>query len=397
MIELKGKYNSAKIFTDVVDQESISQVMGILNLESLKDTQIRMMPDIHAGKGCTVGTTITLKDKVIPNLTGVDIGCGMFLIKIKEKVIDLEKLDKVINEKVPSGFSIHDEPLPEAEAFDFSAFRCPVNVENARKSLGSLGGGNHFCELNKDEEENLYLVIHSGSRHLGLEVCSYYQDLAYQDCNGSSKDEIDSLIKRLKKEGRQKEIEKELLRLKNVKRTPIPKDLCHLSGQPFVDYLKDMKLAQEYAVLNRKLMAGIIIREMGWTVEDSFTTIHNYIDTEAMILRKGSVSAKKGERLLIPINMRDGSLICIGKGNPDWNYSAPHGAGRLMSRSQAKQMVNLKDFQETMKGIYSTSVCESTLDESPFAYKSLTDITDNITDTVDIIKRIIPIYNYKAH
>lgn len=397
MIELKGKYSTAKIFTDVVDQESISQVMGILNLESLKDTQIRMMPDIHAGKGCTVGTTITLKDKVIPNLTGVDIGCGMFLIKINEKSVDLEKLDKVITEQVPSGFSIHDEPLPEAETFDFSGFRCPVNIENAKKSLGSLGGGNHFCELNKDDEGNLYLVVHSGSRHLGLEVCNYYQDLAYHDCNGSSKDEIDSLIKNLKKEGRQKEIEKELQQLKNVKRTPIPKDLCHLSGQPFHDYLNDMKIAQKYAVLNRKLMAGIIIREMGWTIEDSFTTIHNYIDTEAMILRKGSVSAKKGERLLIPINMRDGSLICIGKGNPDWNYSAPHGAGRLMSRSQAKQMVDLKDFQETMKGIYSTSVCESTLDESPFAYKSLNDITENITDTADIIKRIIPVYNYKAH
>ena len=395
--EVKGKYNTAKIFTDVVDEESIRQVIGVCNLQSLEGTQIRMMPDIHAGAGCTIGTTISLKDKVIPSLTGVDIGCGMYLIQIAEKDIDFSLLDRVIADYVPSGFDIHTEPLPVAESFDFSGFRCPVNIENAKKSIGSLGNGNHFIELNHDKEGTIYLVIHSGSRHLGLEVCKYYQDLAYHNCNHSSKEEIQKLIQSLKEQGRQREIEKEIHRLKDVKRTNIPKDLCHLEGKPFDDYIHDMKIAQEYAVLNRQAIANIIMEKMHWTAVESFSTIHNYIDTDAMILRKGAVSAGAGEKLLIPINMRDGSLICLGKGNPDWNYSAPHGAGRLMSRSQAKDTIAMDDFSKTMEGIYSTSVCEATLDESPFAYKNIDDITRNITDTVDIVKQIKPLYNFKAH
>lgn len=399
MLELKGKYNTAKVFTDVVDQESISQVVQILNLESLKDTKIRMMPDIHAGKGCTVGTTISLHDKVIPNLVGVDIGCGMYVCKLKEKEIDLPKLDQVIYEKVPFGFSVNEIPHPDADLIPYKNLRCyhSIDEDNARKSIGSLGGGNHFVECNRDDDGNLYIVIHSGSRHLGLEVCKYYQNLAYQKCNRSSEKDVKNLITRLKEEGRQQEIEKELKKLKNVKTTNIPKDLCHLSGEDFENYIHDMKIVQEYANINRKVMANVIINAMGLTVDASFTTIHNYIDTEAMILRKGSVSAKKGEMLLIPINMRDGSLICIGKGNPDWNYSAPHGAGRLMSRSKAKENINMDDFKKSMEGIYSTSVCESTLDESAFAYKSLEDIVGDINETVKIVKQIKPIYNFKAH
>ena len=372
MITLQGKYNTAKIFTDVTDPESIRQVLTILNLESLKNTRIRMMPDIHAGKGCTVGTTIHLQDKVIPNLVGVDIGCGMKLIQLKEKDADLQKLDKVIKEYIPSGFSIRQEALPESKSISYDELYCPIDKENAMKSIGTLGGGNHFIELDRDDEDNLYLVIHSGSRHMGLEVCGYYQDLAYHECNHSSKEDIQNLIKTLKEQGRHKEIEKELHKLKDTKRTNIPKDLCHLEEDSFRKYIHDMKITQDYASLNRKMMAKIIVEKMGWTAVDSFSTIHNYIDTDNMILRKGAVSAQDGERLLIPINMRDGSLICIGKGNPDWNFSAPHGAGRILSRGQAKQQLSMESFRETMKDIYSTSVCEATLDEAPFAYKSIT-------------------------
>ena len=396
-INLIGKYNRAKVFTNVIDSESVKQVVRILNLESLKDTKIRMMPDIHAGKGCTVGTTIKLKDKVIPNLVGVDIGCGMYVMQLKEKEIDLQKLDEVINHYVPSGFSTHEEALEEAKDFDFSRFLCPVNIENARKSLGSLGGGNHFIEVNWDKEGHFYLVIHSGSRHLGIEVCGYYQDIAYKTCNGSSKEDVQALIAKLKAEGRQREIEKELHKLKDTKRTNIPKDLCHLTGKDFQNYIHDMKIAQEYAALNRRIIGKIIIEKMGWHVEDSFTTIHNYIDTDAMILRKGAVSAKEGEKLIIPINMRDGSLLSIGKGNPNWNYSAPHGAGRLMSRSEAKSSLSMEEFRNSMQEVYTTSVCQETLDEAPLAYKSLEDIVDNIHDTVEILQQIKPIYNYKAH
>lgn len=397
MLTLKGKYNTAKIFTDIVDSESIAQVLTMLHLESLKDSVIRMMPDIHAGAGCTIGTTLTLQNTVIPSMVGVDIGCGMLTAKLKEKNIDFEKLDKVINQYIPSGHNVRDIPLPEAETFDFTKYRCPINEDNARKSIGSLGGGNHFLEIDKDSEGNLYLIIHSGSRHLGLEVCKYYQNTAYHECNHSSKEEIDALIKNLKAQGRHKEIEKEIHKLKDVKRTPIPKDLCHLSNQSFNDYIHDMELTQSFASLNRQMMLQEICKHMDLHIAESFSTIHNYIDTENMILRKGSVSAKEGEILLIPINMRDGSLICRGKGNPDWNYSAPHGAGRLMSRHQASVNISIEDFKTSMKGIWTSSVCESTIDESPFAYKSLTDITDNIKDTVTILEQITPVYNFKAH
>lgn len=398
MLEIKGKYSTAKIFTDVVDQESIAQILLLCNQEITSDSKIRMMPDIHAGAGCTVGTTMTITDKVIPNLVGVDIGCGMEWVRIKEKHIELQKLDKLIYEKIPSGFCIREKAHPFVKNIPLNQLYCykKINVLRAEKSLGTLGGGNHFIEADKDEEGNIYIVIHSGSRHLGLEVANYYQREGYCQLNGSSKADIDALIGQLKAQGRQKEIQKSVAALKNVKRISIPKDMAYVQGDLFDQYIHDMKIIQEFAMLNRKAMMNEIIKGMKLHVVEEFTTIHNYIDMESMILRKGAVSAKKGEKLLIPINMRDGSLICVGKGNDEWNCSAPHGAGRLMSRSQARQSFTVSSFKNEMKGIYTTSVGKSTLDECPMAYKSMEDIVNNIGDTVEIENRMKPIYNFKA-
>lgn len=411
MFELSGKYNTCKIFTDNCDNETISQLTNLLNQESVKGSKIRIMPDTHAGKGCVIGTTMTLQDKVIPNLVGVDIGCGMLAIKLKEKEIDLKLLDEVINKYVPAGFEIHESPVSRSFANKIIA---PVDVDKAFKSLSSLGGGNHFLEIDRDSRGNLWLVVHTGSRHLGIEVCEYYQNRAYEKLQesakgGSLKQLINSTISELKTAHREKEISKQIEKIKadyeRENNTKVPRELAYLTGQDFDDYIHDMQLTQQHAAINRKCIADTIITKMDLHPvskdccydEDYFDTIHNYIDCDNMILRKGSVSAELGERLIIPMNMRDGSLICIGKGNPDWNYSAPHGAGRIMSRSQAKDRVNLDDFEESMKGIYSTSVCESTIDESPFVYKPMQEIIDNIKDTVEIIDIIKPIYNFKAH
>lgn len=411
MFELSGKYNTCKIFTDNCDNETISQLTDLLNQESVKGSKIRIMPDTHAGKGCVIGTTMTLQDKVIPNLVGVDIGCGMLAIKLKEKEIDLKLLDEVINKYVPAGFEIHESPVSRSFADKIIA---PVDVDKAFKSLSSLGGGNHFLEIDRDSRGNLWLVVHTGSRHLGIEVCEYYQNRAYEKLQesakgGSLKQLINSTISELKTAHREKEISKQIEKIKadyeRKNNTKVPRELAYLTGQDFNDYIHDMQLTQQHAAINRKCIADTIITKMDLHPvskdccydEDYFDTIHNYIDCDNMILRKGSVSAELGERLIIPMNMRDGSLICIGKGNPDWNYSAPHGAGRIMSRSQAKDKVNLDDFEESMKGIYSTSVCASTIDESPFVYKPMQEIMDNIKDTVEIVDIIKPIYNFKAH
>ena len=398
MIELKGKYNEAKIFTDIADEASVSQVLLLLNQEFVSGSKIRLMPDIHAGAGCTIGTTMTITDKIVPNLVGVDIGCGMETIRIKEKHIELQKLDKLIYEKIPSGFNIREKTHRYLDKIDLEELCCYkyIHAVRAEKSLGTLGGGNHFIEANKDDEGNIYVVVHSGSRHLGLEVANYYQDEGYKALNGSSKKDIDMLIAELKSQGREKEIQKSISVLKNVKRTDIPRTLAYVSGELFEQYIHDMKIVQKYAELNRQAMMDEIIKGMKLHVVEQFTTIHNYIDTDAMILRKGAVSAKQGEKLLIPINMRDGSLICIGKGNSDWNQSAPHGAGRLMSRSAAKESFTVSEFKKQMKGIYTTSVNSDTLDECPMAYKCIDDIVNNIGDTVEIAQVIKPIYNFKA-
>lgn len=398
MIELKGKYNEAKVFTDVVDEASISQVLLLLNQEFVSGSRIRLMPDIHAGAGCTIGTTMTVTDKVVPNLVGVDIGCGMETVLVKEKHMELQKLDKLIYEKIPSGFNIREKTHRYFDEVNLEDLYCykHINPDRAEKSLGTLGGGNHFIEANKDEEGKLYLVVHSGSRHLGLEVANYYQEEGYQALNGASKQDIETLIAELKEHGREREIQKSIAELKNVKRTNIPKQLAYVEGDLFKQYIHDMKIVQEYAMLNRKAMMDEIVKGMKLHIVEQFTTIHNYIDTDSMVLRKGAVSARKGEKLLIPINMRDGSLICIGKGNEDWNQSAPHGAGRLMSRAAAKESFTVSEFKNQMSGIYTTSVNKDTLDECPMAYKGIKDIVDNIGDTAEIQKIIKPIYNFKA-
>ena len=398
MFEITGKYATAIIYTDLADQTSVSQVIELCNQEFAKGQRIRLMPDIHAGAGCTIGTTMTIGDKIVPNLVGVDIGCGMAVAVLKEKHIELQKLDKIIRQYIPAGFSVREKPHSFVNDAELHTLRCVghINLDRAERSIGTLGGGNHFIEVDRDDNGTLYLVVHSGSRHLGVEIASFYQKLAYEQLNNCSKAEVDSLVSRLKAEGKQKQIAAEIRKLKGTKRTNIPKHLAYVEGSAFEDYIHDMRIAQRYASLNRHAIVDTIMKQMGLHVVDGFTTIHNYIDLEHMILRKGAVSAQKGERLIIPINMRDGSLICTGKGNSEWNYSAPHGAGRLMSRSEAKNSFSVSAFRKEMDGIYTTSVGRDTLDECPMAYKPMESILENISDTVDVDAIVRPIYNFKA-
>ena len=397
MFELTGKYGTAKVFTDVVDQESISQVINLLNQPYIDGSRIRMMPDIHAGAGCTIGTTMTIKDKICPNLVGVDIGCGMETVRIKEKFIEPQKLDKVIRQNIPSGFQIRNKLHRFSSEIDLDELFCIKHIDHDRalKSIGTLGGGNHFIEAGRDDDGNIYIVVHSGSRHLGLQIANYYQDAAYRALTTYSKEEIEKVIADLKASGKEQDIQNALKEMKS-RRSPVPKPLAYVEGELFEQYIHDMKIAQRYADLNRKAMIDVIERGMGFHIVEQFTTIHNYIDVDNMILRKGAVSAQVGEKLLIPINMRDGSLICTGKGNNDWNCSAPHGAGRLMSRSEAKDSFTVSEFKKEMEGIYTTSVGRSTLDECPMAYKRIEDIMNNIGPTVEINAIIKPIYNFKA-
>lgn len=396
MVELQGKHNKAKVFTDNIDEVTIGQVIELCNQPFTDGAKIRIMPDTHAGKGSVVGTTMTIHDKVVPNLVGVDIGCGMNCTKlgIRADEIDFDKLDEVINKYVPSGMSARPSAHRNAQKIPFKEVLAPINRDRAEKSIGTLGGGNHFIELNVDEQGFVYLVIHSGSRNLGKQVAEYYQDLAVKTLS-NNRTEIDKTIETMKAEGRQSEIHA-FLEEEKRNRPVVNKTLAYVEGQNMADYIHDLKIAQDYALTNRQTMAEVILDKMGWLPIDQFDTIHNYIDIENMILRKGAISAQKGEVVIIPMNMRDGSIIAIGKGNPDWNYSGPHGAGRIMSRSKAKEMVKLEDFQETMKDVWSTSVVQSTLDESPFAYKPMDEIVRNIQDTVDIMKIIKPLYNFKA-
>lgn len=396
-ILLQGKYAEAKIFADIVESHAISQVINLLNQPFAEGETVRMMPDIHAGAGCTVGTTMTLNNgKICPNLIGVDIGCAMYVVKLQEKEIDCAKLDEVIRKYIPSGLNCHDEPHKLAKSFDLTRLKCynSINATHMMCSLGTLGGGNHFIEVNRDSEDNLYLVIHSGSRQLGIQVACHYQRMAIRTTKHNIRDAASQkIIQRLKAEGRTSEIANELNKL--VVHYP-PEDLMCCDGQLAEDYLHDMAITQEYSTLNREIMAHEIITHMNLHVVESFTTMHNYIDIKNRIMRKGAVSAEAGEKLLIPMNMRDGSLLCIGKGNSDWNKSAPHGAGRLMSRSDAKETFTLEEYEESMKGIYTTSVGYSTLDECPMTYKPMDTIIENIDETATIIDIIRPIYNYKA-
>lgn len=397
MLEIKGKYNTAKVFTDIVDEDSIRQIYELCNQQFAEKEKIRMMPDVHAGAGCVIGTTMTITDRVVPNMVGVDIGCGMETIRIKGRQLEAEQLDKLIKFNIPSGFSVRDKEHKFAERARLEELCCVkhVDIDRAYRSLGTLGGGNHFIEADRGET-GIYIVIHSGSRHLGVEVAKYYQKRAVDELKNSGGADVRRLVGEMKLQGKEKDIEAAVKELHAKTKKTVPDHLAYVCGAAFDDYIHDMKIVQEFAMLNRKAMADIIVRGMKLRVEDEFTTIHNYIDTDNMIVRKGSVSAQKGERLIIPINMRDGSLICVGKGNPDWNFSAPHGAGRLYSRSQAKQNFTVSEFKKQMEGIYSTTINSSTLDECPMAYKSIDDIIGNIGDTVEIAEVIKPIYNFKA-
>ncbi len=402
MIELKGKHNSAKIFTNLVDEISIGQITLLLDQEFTENLRIRMMPDVHAGIGCTVGTAMTICDKIVPNLVGVDIGCGMEVVKLKEQHIELPKLDKVIHETVPSGFEKRKMIHKYANRIDLTQLRCAkrIRIENALLSLGSLGGGNHFIEADKNDNGSIYLIIHSGSRHLGLEVASYYQQEAYRQLTKTDRRYLQelraSIISEYKTQKKEKELQDILKNIGVAETTNIPKQFAYCSGYLFDDYIHDMRIVQTFATLNRKAIMDEILRGMKLHIEDHFTSVHNYIDTQTMILRKGATSAQNGERLIIPINMRDGSLICTGKGNPDWNCSAPHGAGRLMSRSEARSSFTVSQMKKEMKGIYTTSICPETLDEAPMAYKPMESIIANIYETVEINEIIAPIYNFKA-
>jgi tRNA-splicing ligase RtcB (3'-phosphate/5'-hydroxy nucleic acid ligase) len=398
VIEIKGSVASAKVFTDTIEEIAIAQIKELCDMAYTEGSKIRIMPDVHAGAGCTIGTTMTISDKVVPNLVGVDIGCGMETIRIENKHIELEKLDKLIYAKIPSGMNIRETLHKYNDEIDLTALHCfkEIHEHRAIHSIGTLGGGNHFIEADKDEEGNIYIVIHSGSRYLGNEVAKLYQDLGYKRLNGNDKRALDNLIKEYKAAGREKEIQSAMKEMKKQVLTNIPHPLAYVSEDLFEDYIHDMQIVQLFATLNRRAIADEIIRGMKLDVAEQFTTVHNYIDTDHMILRKGAVSAELGEKLLIPINMRDGSLICIGKGNEDWNCSAPHGAGRLMSRTQAKSAFTVSEFKKQMKDIYTTSVNKETLDECPMAYKDKSEIIKNIEPTAEILKMIKPIYNFKA-
>jgi RNA-splicing ligase RtcB len=407
MQTVTGKYNTAKVFTDNLEESGRVQIERLCDQPYAAESKIRMMPDVHAGAGCTIGTTMTITDKICPNLVGVDIGCGMETLVVKadspvSENFDPKKLDKCIRRNIPVGREIHrvGHVHKFVDEIEFDKIRCrKANIGNARRSLGTLGGGNHFIECDRDEDGNLYIVVHSGSRHLGLEVANYYQDMAWKQMNHTTENEVREAIEKLKAEGRRDEISALLPGIKEAVCTDVPHSLAYVEGQLFEDYINDMKILQKFAMFNRKAMIDTIsvgLRLDKHDIIDQFTTIHNYIDTDAMILRKGSVRALKGEKLLIPINMRDGSLVCIGKGNEDWNYSAPHGEGRVMGRKEARYKLKMEDFEDSMKNVWSSTVCKDTIDEAPMAYKDMSEIVANIEPTAEIVNIIKPIFNFKA-
>ena len=397
MIRIEGRHNSALCYAGILEDEAAMQIRAVCDQAAFADSRIRIMPDVHAGKGCTIGTTMTIRDKIVPGMVGVDIGCGMETVRLMEKEIDFAKLDAVIRQHIPAGRAVRGSAHPLVQQVDLEALRCAkhVDIDRARLSVGSLGGGNHFIEVDRDEEGNLYLVVHSGSRNLGTQVATYYQRAAWENLTRQARSTKD-FVAQMKAEGREAELSALLKDFRAQAAPDVPKDLAYVEGQLFDDYIHDMRITQHFATMNRKAMVDVIIEKMGWHVAEQFTTIHNYIDTEHMILRKGAVSAMAGQKLLIPINMRDGSLICIGRGNAEWNCSAPHGAGRLMSRSQAVKTLDMEQYRREMAGIYTTSVGLDTLDESPMAYKPLEEIVAQIGPTAEIICRITPVYNFKA-
>lgn len=399
MLEIKGKVNTARCYAKVVEDEAIEQIRRMCDYPFTEGSKIRIMPDVHAGKGCTIGTTMTVIDKAVPNIVGVDIGCGMYTVNLGKGSIDFEKVDEVAH-FIPSGMNIWEG---RQEKFDLQVLRCYRSLKNTKwleRSLGTLGGGNHFIEIDRAQDGCNYLVIHTGSRNLGKQVAELYQQLAIDLNKGKETyfQERDAIIREYKAAGRRKEIQAALEKISwKMREATMPEDLCFLYGTYFEDYLHDVEICQKFARRNREKIAEILLERTGMTGTDAFHTIHNYIDTEEMILRKGAIAAHKGEKVLIPINMRDGSILAVGRGNPEWNNSAPHGAGRVMSRKKAKEDLSLEEYKTAMEGIYTTSVNEATLDEAPMAYKSLDDIIDVIKETVEIKEIMKPIYNFKAN
>ena len=400
MEEIRGKINTAISFAKEIEPTAREQIRRMCNYDFTLGSKIRIMPDVHAGKGCTIGTTMTVTDKAVPNIVGVDIGCGMYTVKLAENEIDFARVDEAAH-YIPSRRNVWDF---KQERFDLTELHCYRSLKETRRierSIGTLGGGNHFIEIDRAADGTFYLIIHTGSRNLGKQVAEIYQRLAIDLACGKDKyfaqrDEIIAVYKSL---GRKTEIKSKLAELEKEyrgRKASMPDDLCYVYGKYFHQYLHDMELCQEFARRNRELIAKILLGKAGLTAVDAFHTIHNYIDVSELIIRKGAIAAHKGEKVLIPINMRDGSILAVGKGNADWNYSAPHGAGRIFSRSEARERLSIDEYRATMKGIYSTSISAGTLDESPMAYKSLADIVDVIGDTVEIIETMTPVYNFKA-
>ncbi len=399
-MEIKGKVNTAICYARVVEDEAIEQIRRMCDYPMTKGSRIRIMPDVHAGKGCTIGTTMTIDDKAVPNVVGVDIGCGMYTVNLGKAEIDFEKVDEAAH-LIPSGMNVWEG---RKERFDLTVLACYRELKDTKRlgrSLGTLGGGNHFIEIDEAADGTKYLVIHSGSRNLGKQVAEHYQKLAVDLDRGYGEyfEKREEIIRTYKEQGRKSEIQDALKRLQqkfHESEAEMPEDLCYLSGKYLEEYLHDVEICQAYARRNREKMAEIILERTGMAGGETFHTVHNYIDTEEMILRKGAIAAHNGEKVLIPINMRDGSVLAVGKGNPEWNFSAPHGAGRIMSRTRAKAVLGMEEYRETMKGVYTTSINENTLDEAPMAYKSLEDIIDVIRESVDIIDVMKPVYNFKA-
>lgn len=361
MMEIQGLHNKAIAFAGILDNGAITQVENLCNQEFTCESKIRLMPDAHAGKGCVVGTTMTIKNKIVPNLVGVDIACGVEAVNIGNESFDPARLDQVIRERVPSGFKIRKQKHELANDIDLSLLfsKESIALGKAARAIGTLGGGNHFIEVDIDQNGSYWLVVHTGSRNPGLQTANYHQKIAIAN------------------------------------HPEAPAHLAWLEDKAFEEYISDLSLIQKYANLNRRVITEEIMTGMGWSERDRFTTMHNYLDLDHMILRKGAVSAQKGERLIIPVNMRDGSLVCEGLGNEDWNYSAPHGAGRLMSRGEAMRNLSLEEYTRQMEGVYTTSINNNTLDEAPDAYKPLANIISEITETAKIINRLKPVYNYK--
>ena len=398
MLEIKGKVNTAVCFAKVIEDQAIEQIRRMCDTEMTRGSRIRIMPDVHAGKGCTIGTTMTITDKAVPNVVGVDIGCGMYTVKLGRVEVDFVKMDEACH-IIPSGYETWDGVKWPFDLTELRCFRKLTRTKRLNRSLGTLGGGNHFIEVDVAEDGTKYLVIHSGSRNLSKQVAEHYQRLAIDLNHGKEEyfEKRDQIIREYKAAGRRQEIQEALQNLKWTKKdADVPDDLCYLYGSYLEDYLHDLEICQRFARENRERMAEVILEHTGLEALDAFHTIHNYIDTEEMILRKGAISAHAGELVLIPINMRDGSVLATGKGNPEWNYSAPHGAGRVMSRAMAKNAIPMADYTKSMSGIYTTSVTPATLDEAPMAYKAIEDIIDVIEESVDVIEILKPVFNYKA-